>query len=64
MTTNINDKNWATLTARAALAGYALLRTDLADGPVRLLVERFGLIRQLGGLADLEELLAATEATP
>lgn len=53
----IEPKTWATLTARAAMAGYALLRTDPADGPVRLLVARFGLIQQIGGVADLEALL-------
>lgn len=56
------SKTWATLKARAALAGYALLRTDPADGPKRVLVERIGLIRQRGGLGDLEELLAGQES--
>jgi hypothetical protein len=58
----VESKTWTTLKARAALSGYALLRTDPVDGPVRLLVERFGLIRQLGGLDDVEELLAGQES--
>lgn len=48
----IEPKTWATLTARAAL-----LRTDPAYGPVRLLVARIGLITQISGVADLEALL-------
>lgn len=59
----IAPKAWATLTARAAMVGYALLRTDSQDGPVRVLAERFGLIQQLGGVADVEELLAEQEGT-
>ena len=52
----IEPKTWATLTARAEMAGYALLRTDPAYRPLRLLVARIGLIKQIGSVADLEAL--------
>lgn len=41
----VDRKAWLTLVARAALAGYQLWRTDVADGPQRLFVARFGLVR-------------------
>lgn len=53
-----DEKRWATARARAALKGYLLLRTDPADGAQRVLVERYGVIRQLHDVGDLEGLLS------
>ena len=50
----LGPKAFATARATAALNGYALLRTDPADGPVRFLVERFGLAREVGSIEELE----------
>ena len=55
------DKSFATLRARAALQGITVLRTDPADGPVRLFLERTGIFpqwRQVRSIDDLEVLIA------
>ena len=49
-----DPKAWDTLRARAALHGVALLRTDQRDGPVRLLAEHGGIVRELRSLDDVE----------
>ncbi len=51
-------KAWATLQARAALHGLALVRTDPADGPVRVFVQRGGVVRELYCIDELEALAA------
>jgi len=55
----LDAKSFATLRARAAQAGIQLLRTDAADGPVRLLVENQDRIQELRTLDDVEALIAA-----
>lgn len=51
-------KAWATLQARAALAGLAVFRSDPADGPVRLFVQRGSAVHELRSIDDLEALAA------
>lgn len=53
----LSGKVWATLRARAALQGLVLARTDVADGPVRLLVCRRGAWREIGSIEQLEDLV-------
>lgn len=48
-------KRFASLRATAALAGFELLRTDPADGPVRYLGSRWGAVREIGTSLDLVE---------
>ena len=50
----LDSKAFATARAAAALNGYALLRTDPADGPVRFLIERFGLVREVGSIEEVQ----------
>ena len=50
-------KAWATLVARAAIAGYALWRSDAADGPQRLFLGRWGMVRCIADAAELDRLL-------
>lgn len=45
--------------ARAALHGVALLRSDHRDGPVRLLAEYDGIVRELRSLDDVEALIVS-----
>ena len=52
-------KAWDIIRARTALQGVALLRTDPQDGPVRLLVEHDGIVRELRSLDDLEALIVS-----
>jgi hypothetical protein len=54
--TEQDSKLFKTLQASAALGGYALVRSDPADGPVRLFLERFGLVQEVT-LRDLVERL-------
>jgi hypothetical protein len=46
----ISDKDFGNLSARFALQGHRLYRTDPADGRVLYFIERLGLIQ----LADLD----------
>lgn len=50
----ISDKDFGNLTARFALQGHRLYRTDPADGRVLYFIERLGLIQ----LADLDQAVA------
>lgn len=50
----ISDKDFGNLSARFALQGHRLYRTDPADGRVLYFIERHGLIQ----LADLDHALA------
>ena len=52
-------KTFETLRAKCALVGIILLRTDPADGPVRLLAVREGRVRMLHNIDDLEALVAS-----
>ena len=51
-------KAWATLTARAALVGLAIFRTDPADGAVRVFVQSGASVRELRTVDDIEALAA------
>ena len=53
----LDGKAWHSLRARAALAGLTLLRSHPADGPARLLIQRFGAWREVRNLDDLEDLV-------
>ncbi|RVT53963.1 hypothetical protein [Rubrivivax albus] len=55
-----DNKAFETLRARAALAGYRLLRTDERDGQVMYLVERSGIVRALRTIEDVESLFVST----
>jgi hypothetical protein len=50
-------KSWATLAARAALAGWQLWRTDPGDGAQRFFAGRWGLVRTLADLDEVERFL-------
>ena len=50
----ISDKDFGNLSARFALQGHRLYRTDPADGRVLFFIERLGLIQ----LADLDHTIA------
>ena len=50
----ISDKDFGNLSARFALQGHRLYRTDPADGRVLYFIERLGLIQ----LADLDHAIA------
>jgi hypothetical protein len=55
MNNTIDTKTFADLRARAALLGYAIKRTDPADGPVVYLIEKFKLTREVEA-AELAEM--------
>lgn len=57
------SKPFATLQARAALAGIALLRSDPQDGPVRVLAQIAGAWRELRTPDDLESVIVHSAAT-
>lgn len=58
MSAAISAKSWATLQARASLAGLSVVRTDPVDGPVRVFVLKAGAMRELLNVDDLEALAA------
>lgn len=43
--------------ARAALRGWQLWRSSAADGPVRYFVARWGMVRALADLDEVEQWL-------
>ena len=49
-------KGWATLCARAALAGLAVVRSNPADGPIRVLVCERGVWREMRNIDEIESL--------
>lgn len=57
----ISDKDFGSLSARFALQGYRLYRTDPADGRVLYFFERLGLV-QLADLDHATAILAKLEA--
>lgn len=52
-----DPKSWATLQARAALAGYALYRTAAEDGAVAYFACRWGMVKALGSLEEVDSWL-------
>ncbi len=48
------DKAFSTLRARLACAGHALSRTDASDGPCSYFVSRWGMVRELRTLDDVQ----------
>lgn len=50
-------KSWSTLVARAALKGWQLWRTDPDDGTQRYFAGRWGMVRVLADLAEVERFL-------
>jgi hypothetical protein len=57
-------KAFATLSARFALLGYQLTRTDPLDGPVNYHAARYGLVRCLPAQCDAQRLITHMEAKP
>lgn len=53
----LDRKSWATLTARAALAGWQLWRSDAADGPQRFFAGRWGMVNVMADTAEVERFL-------
>ena len=53
-TTGAEDKAFHTLRARLELAGHALSRTEASDGPRRYMVSRWGMVRELRTLGDVQ----------
>ncbi len=52
------EKQFATLQAQLAIRGHTLHRADSATGPVTYFAQRWGLIRHLATLNDVERFLA------
>jgi hypothetical protein len=52
-----DSKSWTTLVARCALKGYQLWRTDPDDGVQRFMVARWGMVKVLADLAEVERFL-------
>lgn len=50
-------KNWSGLAARAAMKGWQLWRSDAADGPQRYFAGRWGLVRVLADLDEVERFI-------
>lgn len=48
------DKTFATLRARLAIGGFALSRSDAADGPPTYYLTRRGALRELKNMAAVE----------
>jgi hypothetical protein len=58
------DAHFAALRARAAQAGYALMRTRRADGSTAFLASRWGLLRELADVTAAEDFLRRIGAPP
>jgi len=58
----LTAKAWHTACARAALKGVTLLRTDPADGPVRVFCQASGITREVRSLDDMEGLFVGLAA--
>lgn len=50
-------KAWSTLVAKACLRGYQLWRTDPADGQQRYFAGRYGMVRFLADIPEIERFL-------
>jgi len=57
-------KAFATLAARAALRAWQLWRSDAADGPQRFFAGRWGMVRVLADLDDVEQFLERVGVRP
>jgi hypothetical protein len=53
----VSAGRFADLRAHAALSGYELMRTAAEDGAVQYLVARWGQVKTLGTLDDVEDWL-------
>lgn len=53
----VDPKTWSTLVARAALKGYQLWRTDADDGVQRFVVGRWGMVRILADVDEVQRFL-------
>lgn len=53
----LDAKLWSTLVARAALRGWQLWRTDPDDGVQRYFAGRWGLVRTLADVEQVEQFL-------
>jgi len=53
----LERKTWSTLTARAALQGLQLWRTDAGDGPQRFVIARAGVARVFADRDELDRFL-------
>lgn len=49
-----DGKFWSTLVAKACLRGFQLWRTDPADGEQRFFARRWGIVRVLADVAEVE----------
>ncbi len=58
----VDSKVWAMLLARAAIAGFQLWRTDPADGVPMFFVARWGMVRALSSIEEVERLLCVVGA--
>ena len=58
-----SGKAFQILTARFALLGYQLTRTDTLDGPPSYHLTRYGLVKNLHTLCDAQRLIKHLEAT-
>jgi hypothetical protein len=52
-----DPKAWATLQARSAIAGYQLYRTAEQDGSLVYFAARWGMVRALADLEEVERFL-------
>ena len=51
------DKQFATLQARCAIAGYELVIIDAGDGSSAFMIQKWGLVRELRDMAAVEAFL-------
>ena len=58
------EKQFATLRAQFAMQGHTLLRTSPTDGAVTYYAQRWGLVRYLPTLVDVERFLAQIGGRP
>jgi hypothetical protein len=58
----IELKAWSTLVARAALKGFQLWRSDAADGPTRYFLARWGRVRAMADVEEVERILEVVGA--
>ena len=50
-------KTWATMVATAAMHGFMLWRSDAADGPQRFFLGKWGHVRVMADLPEVERVL-------
>lgn len=54
---DVDRKSWSTLVARSALRGFQLWRTDPDDGVQRYMIARWGMVKVLADLQEVERFL-------